>query len=466
MLALTSTLSIQAAATVAMSAASVLAPLAGPALGVPASQVGWFVGLAYGAAMSFGLAAGALTARHGPIRVSQLALAACMFGLLAAALTGLLVPHSSADTDGLAVWAWVGLPIAALAIGAGYGLPNPSASMILAHHAPPHRRGLFFSIKQTGVPIGVGIAGISIPALLLGLEWPWVLVVLAAVCLALTLGLQGTLALNTLSTSGASPNPSIQPAQPAPVDSTRSPAPARSHAQSATSRSSHRAGRGMTAVLEPLARIWQLPAVRRLALASLAYSMTQLCFVTFLVSYLKLEHSMSLAAAAGVLSSAQILSVISRVGWGQVADAWMAPLRLLGLLGVAMGGCAAALGLLPAGSPALLGLLAALACAATSMAWNGVYFAELAHRVPAHDLPRITAGTQFLTFLGAMVGPMVFSALVGPIGSHGHTYAVLAIVPALIGVWLLVAAAREKSTLAPATVTTAKQGSARPPSKI
>jgi len=65
-----------------------------------------------------------------------------------------------------------------------------------------------------------------------------------------------------------------------------------------------------------------------------------------------------------------------------------------------------------------------------------------------------------------MVGPMVFSALVGPIGSHGHTYAVLAIVPALIGVWLLVAAAREKSTLAPATVTTAKQGSDRPPSKI
>jgi MFS family permease len=112
-----------------------------------------------------------------------------------------------------------------------------------------------------------------------------------------------------------------------------------------------------------------------------------------------------------------------------------------------MGCCAAGLGLLPVGSPAPLALLAAMACAATSMAWNGVYFAELAHRVPAHELPRITAGTQFLTFLGAMAGPMVFSALVGPIGSHGHTYAVLAGVPALIGIWLLVAAAREKAAL-------------------
>jgi MFS family permease len=281
--------------------------------------------------------------------------------------------------------------------------------MILARHAPAHRRGLFFSIKQTGVPIGVGLAGLSIPALLLWLDWPLVLLVLAGGCAMLLLLLQFTLSLNTVAGAAAEAS---------------------------------RAGfvrRAMT----PLARIWVLPAVRRLALASLAYSMTQLCFVTFLVSYLKLEHGMTLAAAAGVLSSAQILSVLSRIGWGQVADTWISPLRLLGLLGMAMGGCAAALGLLPVGAPPVLALLAAMACAATSMAWNGVYFAELAHRVPAAELSQVTAGTQFLTFLGAMAGPMLFSALVGPVGSHGQTYAVLAIVPALIGAWLLLAAAHE-----------------------
>jgi MFS family permease len=408
-LALSSTLTVQAAATVAMSAASVLAPLAGPALGVAASQVGWFVGLAYAAAMSFGLLAGALTSRYGPIRVSQMALGACVIGLLAAALTAQLAATKDPSPDGLIVWAGLGLMFAALAIGAGYGLPNPSASMILARHAPAHRRGLFFSIKQTGVPIGVGLAGLSIPALLLWLDWPLVLLVLAGGCAMLLLLLQFTLSLNTVAGAAAEAS---------------------------------RAGfvrRAMT----PLARIWVLPAVRRLALASLAYSMTQLCFVTFLVSYLKLEHGMTLAAAAGVLSSAQILSVLSRIGWGQVADTWISPLRLLGLLGMAMGGCAAALGLLPVGAPPVLALLAAMACAATSMAWNGVYFAELAHRVPAAELAQVTAGTQFLTFLGAMAGPMLFSALVGPVGSHGQTYAVLAIVPALIGAWLLLAAAHE-----------------------
>ncbi|MFZ9407362.1 MAG: MFS transporter, partial [Burkholderiaceae bacterium] len=355
------------------------------------------------------LLAGALTARHGPIRVSQMALGACIVGLFAAALAGKMTASPESPPDSLVLWAMPGLAIAALAIGAGYGLPNPSASMILARHAPPHRRGLFFSIKQTGVPIGVGLAGLSIPALLLWLDWPGVLVVLAAGCAVLLVLLQFTLGLNAIAS------------EPTPAGA------------------SSVAGRA----LAPLARIWALPAVRRLALASLAYSMTQLCFVTFLVSYLKLEHGMTLAAAAGVLSSAQILSVLSRIGWGQVADSWVSPLRLLGLLGLAMGGCAATLGLLPVGSPAILALLAAMACAATAMAWNGVYFAELAHRVPPAELAQVTAGTQFLTFLGAMAGPMLFSALVGPVGSHGRTYAVLAVVPALIGAWLLLAAARE-----------------------
>lgn len=412
MLALSSTLTIQAAATVAMSAASVLAPIAAPALGATASQVGWFVGLAYAAAMVFGLAGGTLTQRHGPIRVSQMALGACTLGLIAAAFTGLAratdpVSSSGPGIAGLNIVLWIGLPVAALAIGAGYGLPNPSASMILGRHAPAHRRGLFFSIKQTGVPMGVGVAGLLIPALLSVLSWPLALLTLAGACAAIALGLQSTLALNE------------RPATPPSAALIAHP------------------------IAGPLSRVWRHAELRRLALASLAYSMTQLCFVTFLVSTLTLEHGMSLAVAAGVLSTSQVLSVLSRVGWGQIADHWIAPLRLLGLLGVAMGACAAGLGLLPAPASTTLALIAALACAATSMAWNGVYFAELAHRVPADELAQVTAGTQFLTFLGAMAGPMIFSALVGPLGGHGPTYTVLAIVPALIGGWLLVAASSE-----------------------
>ena len=60
---------------------------------------------------------------------------------------------------------------AALAIGIAYGLPNPAASIVLARHAPADRRGLFFSIKQTGVPIGVALAGLLMPPGLVTLGW-------------------------------------------------------------------------------------------------------------------------------------------------------------------------------------------------------------------------------------------------------------------------------------------------------
>jgi hypothetical protein len=88
-------------------------------------------------------------------------------------------------------------------------------------------------------------------------------------------------------------------------------------------------------------------------------------------------------------------------------------------------------------------MAAALACAATSMAWNGVYFAELAHRVRAEELGEVTGATQFLTFCGAMAGPVGFASLVGVTGSHGATYVVMAAAPLAVGVWLWVASGED-----------------------
>jgi MFS family permease len=382
---------VQAAATLALTAPSVMAPVVAPLLGLPPQRIGWFVGLAYLTAMFSGLVAGGYVSRTGPIRMSRWAVLACCAGLLFAA---------AASIPSL----WPLLLLASIAIGVGYGLPNPSASMVIARHAPPQRRGLYFSIKQTGVPVGVGLAGLLVPPLLDRMDWPDALAVLAALCATLALALHWAGALDAEADAA---RPTAAP-----------PAPMRSLAA-------------------PLAHVWRTPSLKRLAVASLVFSMTQLCFVTFLVSYLKLELGLSLAAAAGVLSVSQLLSVGSRILWGQVADRWIAPLRLLGLLGVAMGMAAALLGALPAESPTWAATGAALLCAATAMAWNGVFYAELARRVTPDALATVTGGTQFLTFAGAMAGPVAFATLVGPIGSHGSTYMALAVAPLVVGLWLL-----------------------------
>ena len=394
-LALATTLGVQAMATLSLTAPSVMAPAVAPLLGVPPQRIGWFVGLAYLAAMFSGLAAGARVARVGAIRMSRLALVACAVGLACGAAGGTseaLMPL---------------IALAAIAIGCGYGLPNPAASMVLAVHAPPTRRGLFFSIKQSGVPIGVGLAGLVVPPLLAAMAWTWALAVLSAACLILAVALQPATVLEARAPSGGPPPAGL--------------------------------GATLRALVAPLKRVWREPTLRRLGVASLAFSMTQLCFTTFLVSYLKLELGRSLAAAAGVLAISQVLSVACRVLWGQVADRWVSPLRLLAALGLAMAGAVVLLGVLPPDAPPWIAMAAALACAATSMAWNGVYFAELAHRVPAAELGTVTGGTQFLTFFGGMIGPVAFASLVGVTGSHGATYVGIATAPALVGAWLWLA---------------------------
>ncbi|MDP3084296.1 MAG: MFS transporter, partial [Rubrivivax sp.] len=178
-------------------------------------------------------------------------------------------------------------------------------------------------------------------------------------------------------------------------------------------------------------RVWRTPVLRRLSLTSLAYALTQQTFVTFLVSLLNLTLGWTLAAAAAVLALSQLVSTGARIAFGAVADRWMAPSWLLVWLGVAMSASCLALAALSPASPAVVVVAAALFCAATAMGWNGVFFAELAAQVPRQDMARVSGATQFFTFGGGMIGPLLFGESVRAGASYAQGYAVLALVPAL-----------------------------------
>lgn len=390
--ALASTLAIQTLASLVATAPSVLAPVVAPSLGFGAERVGLFVGLTYLTAMLSGLASGAWVARLGAVRVSQAAMLACALATLAA-LAGSLLP----------------LALAALALGTGYGIINPAASTLLARHAPLSRRGLFFSIKQTGVPLGVASAGLLMPLGLHALGWRPSIVLAGAACAALALALRPLVAK---------------------LD------PPRAAAGDAPASRSWRAG--MSAVIRD-------PALRTLSLASFAFAFTQLCFTTFLVSYLHLELGQSLSTAAAVLAGSQLVSTASRIGWGHVADRWVAPGILLGALGLAMALACAGLALLGESAGTGLIVAAAVCCAATVMGWNGVFFAELARQSSRADMATLAGASQFVTFFGSMSGPVIFAELIRNGGSYGGAYLMLGVLPALAGVAMLRAARRDRA---------------------
>jgi MFS family permease len=412
--ALGSTLLVQTLASLVLTAPSVLAPAVAPTLGLRPESVGMFVGVAYLAAMLSGLGSGGWVNRIGAVRLSQVAMLACTCGTLGV-IAGLPVL----------------MGLAALTIGAGYGMINPAASSLLARHSPPASRGLFFSVKQTGVPLGVALSGLLLPWGLHTIGWRPSILIAGAACAAMALMLR----------------PMIAKLEPFAAGRIRSPGRETDIADRGATGTGTETGPGASAETDAPAKdrpglmmVLRDPALRRLSLTSFAFACTQLCFITFLVSYLNLELGQSLALAAGILAASQAISTASRIAWGVVADRWIGPGWLLGALGLAMSAACVGLGLLSASSGTGLIVAAAVVCAATTMGWNGVYFAELTHHSTHANMAALAGASQFLTFSGSMAGPVLFGELIRHGGSYSTAYLVLAVLPAVAGAFMLRAA--------------------------
>ena len=73
---------------------------------------------------------------------------------------------------------------------------------------------------------------------------------------------------------------------------------------------------------------------------------------------------------------------------------------------------------------------------ATAVGWNGVYLAEIARVVPLADVGTATGGILMFTFIGVVIGPTCFGAVVAATGSYAAALAALN-VPVLAAVLML-----------------------------
>jgi MFS family permease len=124
------------------------------------------------------------------------------------------------------------------------------------------------------------------------------------------------------------------------------------------------------------------------------------------------------------------------VAWGILADRAIARRTMLGLLGLGMGASAlAALAADPAWPKGLL-FGYAVAFGATAVGWNGVWLAEIARIAPTRA-SEATGGCLFFTFLGVVVAPPLFNAVLALSGSYSVAYASFAFPSLAVGAWLL-----------------------------
>ena len=279
------TLAVQSLTAMALAVPPVLAPVAAADFGAAPTAVGQWVGFSYTVAMFAGLASGTLVGRHGPVRVLQVAVLGVALGLAVGAGSHVAL-----------------LLLCGALLGTAHGLVNPASSAILAAAAPARMRSMIFSIKQTGVPVGGALAGMLVPVLLLWTGWQ-------NAVLALALGAATFIAV-------------LVPLRRV-YDGDRSP-------------DERLRVRGFAA---PVAEVWANRPILELALVSCVYSAVQISFVTYLVSYLKIELAYSLLAAGLVFSASQFAGALARVLWGAVADHVFKPRTVLAALGLVMALC-------------------------------------------------------------------------------------------------------------------------------
>ena len=381
------TLAVQTLVAFAVYCAPVMAPVAGPALGFSPSAVGYYIAATYFGSMLSSAAAGGWIARFGPIRASQVGLALCLAGL------------------SLAASAWPPLVLlGGFVVGLGYGPTTPASSVILVRAAPPSIFAMVFSIKQTGVPAGGVLAGLLVPLLILAFGWQWGAVAIGAGCVLLALALDAVRARYDIN---------LNPRAPV----------------------------SLLSALAPVRMVLGDAKLRQMCIAGFVYGGVQITLVTYLVIFLVESFALTLVLAGLVMAVSQVASVIGRVLWGVLADrvgvATSARRTMLGLLGLGMGvSSLAALSADPGWSRGLLFTYAAV-FGASAVGWNGVWLAEIARLAPGRA-SEATGGCLFFTFLGVVVTPPLFNAVLALTSNYSTAYAIFGFPALAVGAWLLV----------------------------
>jgi MFS family permease len=372
-------------------------PVMGPALteavGVPPETIGYLAALNSLGTVWYLVAGGDLLTRLGPLRSMQFGAVVGLVGLLLA-LTG----------------NWSMLMLASLLIGFGYGSTPAAGSEVLNEYAPTRHHSLVFSIKQSGVPLGGVIAGLLVPVLLATAGWRLACVACALFVLAMTILVEpqrSAIDRHRDRTQRVRPNRLVDPRM----------------------------------LRTPFLSLSRQRPLQLVTGASICFAIVQGSVLAFFVTYLTVELGFGLVAAGIAFSVMQVTGVVGRVVAGWSADRLGS--RRAVLIGLAVASSIAmafTAALTPSSAHWAIQVLAGIVGVA-STSWNGVFLAEVSQLARIGKVGDATAGATFFTFIGYVVGPAAFGALLTYGESYRSAFAVLAAVP-IAGIVALVLAAR------------------------
>jgi MFS family permease len=368
----------QTFASVGKTLPAIVAPLVIAELAVDPAWVGIYYGGTAAAALVAQMGCGSFIVRHGALRMSQVALVLLGGGMAIAAEGGLL-----------------GFGVSAIVGGGGVAVSTPTSSQLLGRVSPPRLAPLVFSIKQTAVPAGLLLCGFIGPAMAHALGWRGAMLATAAACVA------GAVMLQPLR---------------ARFDGDR-----------------ERARRfRLSDFPATIASVIKTRDLRALSFACFAFNGIQSVFTAYFVTYL-VALGYELAAAGFLFSLVVALAVPCRVLWGWLGSFRVAPRLVMAGLAVVMAASIALIGLFDAAWPAVAIAVVGAVLSATALSWHGILLSEAARLAPFGTIGSVTGGVLSFGQIGALVGPLVFSLLLGLTGGYLAGWMVCAIPATWVG---------------------------------
>lgn len=374
----------QALATLGRSTVPLIAAAIVSDLNVDPALVGVYLGIGSVAGFLTTMCCGGFILRYGALRMTQVGMLALGVGLSVTTLGWLPL---------FAAGAFVG--------GLGQAISTPSSSHLLGRLSPVRLAPLMFSIKQTGVPVGLMLAGVVAPALVAVADWRVAILTIAGLSVLAALAMQP---LRERFDTDRNPGQPLSPAD----------------------------------IRANVAGVLRSPALRAMCLAMFSFVGLQSLFTGFFVLYLVRGLGYDLPRAGFVFAIAVAVAVPARIGWGWLASRLIKPATLLSAIGIGMAGAAVLAAVLQPDWPTWVTTVIATVFSVTAVSWHGVLLAEVARLSPPGRIGATTGAVLAFGDVGALVMPLVFSAVLTLTGGYSGGFLIggaLAFAVGFTGLW-------------------------------
>lgn len=284
-----------------------------------------------------------------------------------------------------------GVLLAGAALGGlSLGAANPVTNRVVSERISPARRGLVVGLKQSGPPLGLLVAGVVLPPLVLAVGWRWAMATSALIAAA-------GLFITPFSLSGAKAG-------------TETPA----------TRMADEGG-------ETRSVVWWLTII------GFGVALGLSGMIAFVPLYAQEAVGASTAAAGALAAVMGLAGVAGRIGWGSVSGRFARPSSAL----LIISGISVAATLAVAAAEGLgLGLLWAgvLGVGGSMLAWHAVAWLVIIDRVGTGGVGKASGVMQVGNSAGFALGPPMVGVIVDATTSYTTAWGVVAGIFVITGV--------------------------------